>query len=79
MRELDAKELRVGMRVIAVAGDRTGTVKALDVANNICAVLFDGDKTVTPECQPGRFRILRNPALRLTGVPPPETVPRGPP
>lgn len=77
MSELDAKELRVGMRVITVAGDRTGTVRGLDVANNICAVHFDGDKTVTQECHPSRFRILENPAFRLTGIPPTGTVPRG--
>jgi hypothetical protein len=74
--ELDAKELRVGMRVITVAGDQTGTVKANDVENNTCAVLLDGEKTVTPQCHPNGFRILQNPELRLTGVAPQDTIAR---
>lgn len=77
MRELDAKKLQVGMRVITVKGDRTGTVKAFDIENNICAVLFDGDNAVTRECQPSRFRVTTIPVLRRTGMPPPGTVPRG--
>ncbi|MSU56319.1 MAG: hypothetical protein EXS51_03365 [Candidatus Taylorbacteria bacterium] len=77
MHLLDAKELNVGTRVITVSGDRTGTVRALDVASNICAILFDGDKTATHGCNPSEFKILKNPSLRLTGMPPQKTVPRG--
>ena len=80
MKLLDAKELRVGMRVIKVSGNRqntTGTVRAVNVRENRFVVLFDGDKTITPECDPREFKILTLPRLHLTGRPPPNTVARG--
>ena len=73
---LDAKALSRGMRVITKAGvRRTGTVKAVNVVENWIAILFDGDTSVTPMCQPRDFAISP-PNLRLTGQPPPHTVPR---
>jgi hypothetical protein len=80
MKPLDAKELRVGMRVIKVRGERqhtTGVVRAVNVGENWFAVLFDGDQRITVGCNPKEFEVLGNQNLRLTGKPPPHTIARG--
>lgn len=80
MKPLDTKELSVGMRVIKINGERqntTGVVRAVNVGENWFAILFDGDQRVTPRCNPAEFKILKNQNLRLTGMPPPNTIARG--
>lgn len=77
---LDAKEVRVGMRVIKVSGERentTGTVRGVDVEANLIGVRFDGDAQTTFSCVAREFQILKNPSIRLTGRPPPGTIARG--
>ncbi len=77
---LDAKEVRVGMRVVKVSGEREGTaatVRGVDVQENLIGVLFDGDTKTTFACNAGEFQILKKPGIRLTGRPPPGTIARG--
>lgn len=78
MEKLDAKNLRSGMRVITCDGKRTGTVRGVDIAGNRFAVLLDGENRSTLDCNPAEFKILTIPGLRLTGRPPPSTIPHSP-
>ena len=66
------------MRVITRDGKRTGTVKGVDTAGNRFVVLLDGDSQSTFDCNPAEFQILTIPELRLTGKPPPDTIPHAP-
>ena len=76
--ELRASQCSIGMRVITVSGTRrTGTVRALDVANNVIGVRFDGEDRVTPMCAPSAFTLSPDPNLRLTGKAPEGSVARG--
>ena len=68
------------MRVIKIGGERRGmkgTVRAINFEENRFAVLFDGDKIITHECDPKEFKIHVSRNIHLTGQPPPNTVARG--
>ncbi len=80
MKLLDAKEVRVGMRVVKVSGERQntmGTVKGVDVGANLIGVLFDGDAKTTFASEAREFQVLKKPFIRLMGRPPPDTIARG--
>ncbi|HEY4508410.1 MAG TPA: hypothetical protein VJJ55_02010 [Candidatus Paceibacterota bacterium] len=80
MKPLDTKELSVGMRVIKIGGEvsnREGVVRAVNRAENRFAVLFDGDRAVTMNCDPTEFRKVETVRPHLTGKPPPGTIARG--
>lgn len=60
MKTLDTKELRVGMRVVKITGERrgdTGLVRTVNVEENTFSLLFDGDAKATLWCDPKKFEI----------------------
>ena len=81
MKPLDTKELSVGMRVIKIGGEvsnREGVVRAINTAENRFAVLFDGERVITMDCDPKEFRKkVETTRPHLTGKSPRGTIARG--